>query len=50
LYYEYFLVRLKEMPNLSPTNPKYARAIDLWRRMPLKFTQLVGPPVAKYLG
>jgi FemAB-related protein (PEP-CTERM system-associated) len=50
LYYEYFLVRLKEMPNLSPTNPKYARAIELWRKMPLKFTQLVGPPVAKYLG
>ena len=50
LHYEYFLVRLKEMPNLSPTNPKYAKAIELWRKMPLKITQLVGPPVAKYLG
>ena len=50
LHYEYFLVRAREMPNLSPTNPKYGRAIDLWRRMPLGLTQLVGPPLAKYLG
>lgn len=50
LYYEYFLVNRREVPNLSPTNPSYARAIELWRRMPLKLTQLVGPPIAKYLG
>jgi FemAB-related protein (PEP-CTERM system-associated) len=50
LYYEYFLVRRKEMPNLSPTNPKFSKAIELWRKLPLKLTQLVGPPVAKYLG
>jgi len=50
LYYEYFLVNLKDMPNLSPTNPKYGKAIELWRKLPLKLTQLVGPPVAKYLG
>ena len=50
LYYEYFLVKRREMPNLSPTNPKYGKAIELWRRMPLGLTQLIGPPVAKYLG
>jgi FemAB-related protein (PEP-CTERM system-associated) len=50
LYYEYYLVKRKEMPNLSPTNPKFSRAIELWRRLPLRLTQLVGPPVAKYLG
>ena len=50
LYYEYFLVRRKEMPNLSPTNPKYGKAIELWRKLPLKLTQLIGPPIAKYLG
>jgi hypothetical protein len=38
------------MPNLSPTNPRFGKAIELWRRMPLWFTQLVGPPLAKYLG
>jgi len=50
LHYEYFLVRSKKMPNLSPTNPKYGRAIELWRRMPLALTQVIGPPLAKYLG
>lgn len=50
LYYEYFLVRQKEMPNLSPTNPKYGKAIELWRKLPLQLTQMIGPVVAKYLG
>jgi FemAB-related protein (PEP-CTERM system-associated) len=50
LYYEYFLVRLKAMPNLSPTNPKYSKAIAVWRKFPLKLTQWIGPSVAKYLG
>jgi FemAB-related protein (PEP-CTERM system-associated) len=50
LYYEYYLVKRREMPNLSPTNPRFGKAIELWRRMPLWFTQLVGPPLAKYLG
>jgi len=50
LHYEYFLVRGKELPNLSPSNPKYARAIGIWRRIPLAITQLIGPPIAKHLG
>jgi FemAB-related protein (PEP-CTERM system-associated) len=50
LYYEYYLVKRREMPNLSPTNPKYGKAIELWRKLPLAVTQLVGPSVAKYLG
>jgi FemAB-related protein (PEP-CTERM system-associated) len=50
LHYEYYLVKAAAMPNLSPTNPKYDRMIRLWRRLPLGLTQLLGPPVAKYLG
>jgi FemAB-related protein (PEP-CTERM system-associated) len=50
LHYEYFLVRQKEVPNLSPSNPRYSSAIALWRRMPLAITQVIGPPLAKYLG
>ena len=50
LFYEYFLVRCKEVPNLSPANPKYSKAIEVWRRLPLWLTQLTGPRVAKYLG
>ncbi len=50
LHYEYHLVRARAMPNLSPTNPKYERLIRVWRRLPLSVTQVIGPPVAKYLG
>lgn len=50
LYYEYFLVADREMPNLSPTNPKYEALIRLWRRLPLALTQRLGSPIAKYLG
>ena len=50
LYYEYFLVKRKRLPNLSPTNPQFGRAIGLWRRMPLWLTQILGPRVAKYLS
>jgi FemAB-related protein (PEP-CTERM system-associated) len=50
LHYEYFLVKAREMPNLSPTNDRYARMIDLWRRLPVPVTQLIGPPIARYLG
>jgi FemAB-related protein (PEP-CTERM system-associated) len=50
LHYEYFLVRAKAMPNLSPTNPRYERAIRVWQRLPLWLTQRLGPRVAAYLG
>ena len=49
LYYEYYLVRLTEMPNKSRTNPKFEKAIELWRKLPVWVTKLVGPPLAKYL-
>jgi FemAB-related protein (PEP-CTERM system-associated) len=50
LWHEYFLVRASALPNLSPTNPKFAQLIRLWRRLPVRVSQLLGPPVAKYLG
>jgi FemAB-related protein (PEP-CTERM system-associated) len=50
LPYQYFLVRAKDVPNLSPTNPKYHYFIETWKRLPLPVTRLVGPMVARYLG
>lgn len=50
LYYEYYLVKAKEMPELNPTNPKYAMMIKCWKKLPLKLSQLIGPLVSKYLG
>lgn len=50
LCYEYYFVKARTVPNLSPTNPKYQYFIRLWRRLPLKVTWLVGPFLASYLG
>ncbi len=50
LHYEYYLVRSREMPDLSPMNPKYRLMIETWKRMPLWCSQLVGPPLARHLG
>jgi len=50
LSYQYHLVRAKELPNLSPANPKYRKKIELWRKMPFKLTKILGPPIAQYLA
>lgn len=49
LHYEYYLVRRREMPKLNRMNPRFSLAIKLWRRMPVKLTQVIGPPLARYL-
>lgn len=50
LEYEYYLVNAKEIPNVSPTNPKYAIFINTWKKMPFWATKLIGPHINKYLG
>jgi hypothetical protein len=43
LPYAVLLVRGHRMPNLNPTNPRFKLAIQLWRRLPLGVTRVVGP-------
>lgn len=50
LYYYYHLVKAKELPNLSPNNPKYKMFINMWQKLPLKLSQMLGPFLSKYLG
>lgn len=50
LFYEYYLVRAKTMPDISPVNPKYRSFIELWRRIPLPVARLIGPMLARNLG
>lgn len=50
LCYEYFLVKARAVPNLSPANSKFARLIDLWQRLPVSVTRVIGPPIARNLG
>lgn len=50
LSYEYYLVKAAEMPNLSPTNPRYKLLISTWKKLPLWAANLLGPRLARYLG
>lgn len=50
LAYQYYLVKAKEIPNLSPTNPKYKKKIEMWRKLPLAATKIIGPRIAKFLA
>ena len=43
LPYEMLLVKRKELPHLSPANPRFKLAIAVWQRLPLGLTRAVGP-------
>jgi FemAB-related protein (PEP-CTERM system-associated) len=50
LFYEYFLVNDDRVPEVNPLNPRYARFIGLWKRLPLPLANAVGPWIARDLG
>ncbi len=43
LPYNVVLVRKQEMPNYSPANSKFHLAINVWRRLPMPVTRMLGP-------
>jgi FemAB-related protein (PEP-CTERM system-associated) len=43
LPYEVMLVKRRELPNFSQTNPKFDMAVRVWQKMPLAVTRLIGP-------
>ena len=49
LYWHYWLSDNVEMPRLNPGNPKFALAINVWRRLPVFITKLIGPFIVKNL-
>ena len=50
LFYEYSLLKSKNIPDVNPLNPKYQFFIAAWKRLPLTISQTVGPWLAKDLG
>lgn len=50
LHYEYRLFTRDSVPQNNPANPKYQRAIDIWRRLPRGVVNTVGPLLARHLG
>jgi len=50
LYYEFYLVKATELPDLNPLNPKYQRFIKLWKKLPVAVSQRLGPFLSRSLG
>jgi FemAB-related protein (PEP-CTERM system-associated) len=50
LAYDTRLVRGRELAEVNPLNPKYARRIRTWQRLPLGLANRLGPPIARELG
>jgi FemAB-related protein (PEP-CTERM system-associated) len=48
LNYQVRLVRRAEVPNFSPTNPKFEMATSIWKRLPLGLTRVIGPRVVRW--
>lgn len=49
LYWHYWLRKGGALPELNPANPKYRIAINLWKRLPVGLTRLIGPSIVKNL-
>ena len=50
LAYEYCLYRRASIPENNPLNPKYRALIALWRRLPIRVANALGPHLVKGLG
>jgi FemAB-related protein (PEP-CTERM system-associated) len=49
LYWHYWLREGGELPSITPSNPKYRLAINMWQRLPVPVAGSLGPVIAKYL-
>jgi FemAB-related protein (PEP-CTERM system-associated) len=49
LFYEYYLARLKKVPQVNPSNPKYDIPRRIWGKLPLSLTRYLGSKLIKYL-
>jgi serine/alanine adding enzyme len=50
LVWEYWTADGERLPDLSPKNPKFARAIALWQRLPVGVTKVLGPPIVRHIA
>lgn len=47
LHWHYWLSNGGKLPELNPRNPKYRAVIAAWKKLPLWFTNLVGPKIVR---
>ncbi|MEA2093009.1 MAG: FemAB family XrtA/PEP-CTERM system-associated protein [Pseudomonadota bacterium] len=47
LYWHYWLRSGDTLPSIKPDNPKYTLMINLWKRLPIMLSTLLGPKIVK---
>jgi FemAB-related protein (PEP-CTERM system-associated) len=47
LVWEYWMAQESSLPDLSPKNPRFEMAIEVWRRLPVPLTVLLGPRIVR---
>jgi serine/alanine adding enzyme len=47
LFWHYWVRGGGSVPDLSPGNPKYKLAIEIWKRLPVSFNRIVGPRIVR---
>jgi FemAB-related protein (PEP-CTERM system-associated) len=48
-YWYYLLPEGGQMPGLNPDNPKYKLVINIWKKLPVWLTKIIGPPIVANL-
>jgi FemAB-related protein (PEP-CTERM system-associated) len=49
LHWEYVLISRDAPPNQGPSNPRFTRAVNTWKSLPLWLANRLGPPLARQL-
>jgi len=49
LYWYYWMRNGGPLPDFNPENPKYRTAINIWKKLPVGLTRLIGPFIVKNL-
>jgi len=49
LPYQFYLPQGGAIPNLNPSNPKLKWALEIWKRMPIGMTRVLGPHLIRYV-
>jgi FemAB-related protein (PEP-CTERM system-associated) len=47
MFWHYWMEKEDELPEINPSNPKYKFAIDVWKRLPVILTNLLGPRLVR---
>ncbi|MGH7411926.1 MAG: FemAB family XrtA/PEP-CTERM system-associated protein, partial [Candidatus Methylomirabilis sp.] len=49
LHWQYILLNGKKMPQLNPSNPRFKFLIGVWKRLPLRIANWLGPRIVRNL-